>query len=516
MRWNRFCASAVLAAWPAWSCLGSEAVRPYDLTLTIRCPVKDIRVGDEIPIIFTITNRGQHVFEIDDHSGDRGGRMPEYELSATDAKGRPVPDPRQNYPPMIFGGLSGGRVRLASGDSYEKTIPLNLWSRITRPGTYSVKAIYHYHVDDPSRKSTKDRRYMKTVFVPAESIKIVVRGRSNTEMEQYIRTIVRELDSLPQAKVGSRDDRRERLAERLMYTCDERIVPTMLDLMYKNWENNEVFWATMALVCYVPRDAEIRRAVVQAARSRGLAPGMQIVLEQLGCGEQDFAEIMRLSLASQDTAIVAEAVGAAQERPSDEYMPRLIAIMIDPNKAGLGPLPGIARARAFSAVAHNRTDEGVAALKLLLQDPSPSVRRDVAGAIRYAYWRHPVYPEQVDEEYTASLAKAAEDPNSPMRVSAIMEIARTRTAQGVGALKALLTDPNADVPDVDKDRGIQTLRKLLKSTDAELRQETREIIRHVCHEYPGRPLRPDDFPNEYREDPETRKKAFLQILSGAD
>jgi HEAT repeat protein len=516
MRWNRLCASAVLAAWPAWSCLGSEAVRPYDLTVTIRCPVREIRVGDEIPIIFTITNHDQHIFEVNDRSGDRGGRMPEYELSATDAKGRPVPDPRQDYPPMIFGGLSSGLVRLASGDSYEKTIPLNLWSRIMRPGMYSVKATYHYRVDDPSRKPTRDRRYMNTVSVPAESIKIVVRGRSDTEMEQYIRSLVQELDSLPQPQLGSRDDRRERLAERLMYTCDKRIVPTMLDLTYKNWENNEVFWATMALVCYVPQDAEIGRAVLQAAQSRGLAPGMQIVLEQLGCGEQDFAEIVRLSLASQDTAVVAEAVGAAQEHPSDEYMPRLIAIMIDPDKAGLGSHSGIARARAFSAVAHNRTDEGVAALKLSLEDPSPRVRRDVANAIRHAYQRHPVYPEQVDEEYTATLARAAEDPNSPVRLPAIMEIARTRTAQGVGVLKALLTDPNADVPEADKDRGIQTMRRLLQSRDAELRQETRESIHHVYHEYPGRPLRPDDFPNEYREDPEMRKKAFLQILSGND
>jgi len=52
--------------------------------------VKDVRVGDEIPIIFTITNHDQHVFEINSRADDRGGRIPEYELSATDAKGRPI------------------------------------------------------------------------------------------------------------------------------------------------------------------------------------------------------------------------------------------------------------------------------------------------------------------------------------------------------------------------------------------------------------------------------------------
>ena len=317
MRLNRLCAVVTLTVLPAWSCWGGTAATPYDLSLTIRCPTEDVRVGGEIPIIFTITNRDERVYEMSDPSYDRSGRMPEYELAATDANGVRVPDPRRDYPPTIGGGLGGGRVALSSGRSFDKTIALNLWSRITRPGTYIVTGIYGHSLR-------------------SSPIRIVVKERSNTEMGQYIQSLAQELDSLPQPQVSSRENQRERLAEKLAYTCDGRVVPTMLDVMYRDRGDNGVFWAVMAFVCYLPRDAEITRTVVQAAKSRGLASGMQEVLEQLGCGEQDFTQIIRLSLASQNPSTVAEAVIAAQEHPSDEYMPKLIAIMIDPNKAGLG------------------------------------------------------------------------------------------------------------------------------------------------------------------------------------
>ena len=40
--------------------LGSEVSgsAEYDLALSIHCPEKDLKQGDEIPIVFTITNEG--------------------------------------------------------------------------------------------------------------------------------------------------------------------------------------------------------------------------------------------------------------------------------------------------------------------------------------------------------------------------------------------------------------------------------------------------------------------------
>lgn len=40
--------------------LGSEVNESaeYDLALSIHCPEKDLKQGDEIPIVFTITNEG--------------------------------------------------------------------------------------------------------------------------------------------------------------------------------------------------------------------------------------------------------------------------------------------------------------------------------------------------------------------------------------------------------------------------------------------------------------------------
>jgi hypothetical protein len=486
-------AIAALIVSLASSCIGSVAPSPYDLTLTIHCATEDIHVGDEIPIVFTITNRDQRVFEIDDRSGDRGGRMPEYELTATDDSGSLVPDPRKDYPPTIGGGLSGGRILLSPSGSFDKTIPLNLWSHITRPGTYVVAGIY--------------RRSVRSM-----PIKIAVKGRSDAEMGRYVQRLVQELNSLPQPTAASIDDRRERLVERLAYTCDKRVVPTMLDVMYKDWGNNEVFWAVMAFTCYLPLDPEIREAVVRAAKSRGLGGDMQAVLEQLGCGEEDFTQIIRLSLASSDPAVVSEAVIAAQEHPSDEYMPRLIAIATDPNKAGLGRYSWIARARAIPALADNRTDEGVAALKALLNHPDAAVRRDANEAIRYAYRRHPIYPERIDQEYTATLVKAASDRNPRTWTIALSEILRTRTVEGLKAIKTPVADPNADIPQVRTDAGVQAVRDLLGASEPDVRSETRNWIAGVYREFPGRPLSLHDFPDELRENPEARKKAILQRL----
>jgi hypothetical protein len=82
------------------------------------------------------------------------------------------------------------------------------------------------------------------------------------------------------------------------------------------------------------------------------------------------------------------AVRAAEGHPSDEHMPRLIAIALDPNKIGPNRpwwMPNsVITAEAARAVAINRTDEGVAALKRLLDSPDVEIRRDVSTAIRGA------------------------------------------------------------------------------------------------------------------------------------
>ncbi len=479
MRSGGTVAVAVFVVFLFSSFLNGAISDPNAPAVTIRCPVEDLSVGDEIPIVVTITNRYPYLYELD------GGAS--YELMVTDANGKTLP----NLRPDLGRGYVGRVARLSSGDSFDKALTLNRWGRITEPGTYLVTGIFEHRLKSPS-------------------IRIVVKGRSGAEMGRYIQSLAQELDALPPS-----DNRRAKLVERLAYTGDKRIVPTMLDVMYKSESSNESPWVSLAFESYLPKNTEIRDTVVATAKSRGLADGMRTVLGQVGCGEKDFAEIIRSSLASTDPNVVLSAVLAAQEHPADEHMPRLIAIALDPNKIGPNRpswmAPGAIMNHAAGALANNRTDDGVAALKILLANPDSEIQRRVAGAIRYAYTRHPIFPEQVDEAYTATLVRAVGEPDSWERWPDLpVEILRTRTIDGAKAIDALAADPNADVPELHTDAGVRAIRDLLRNP--KMADSTRQWIAHIYHQ-PGRPLRAEDFSSEFRENPEVRKKETLQRLS---
>jgi hypothetical protein len=119
----------------------------------------------------------------------------------------------------------------------------------------------------------------------------------------------------------------------------------------------------------------------------------------------------------------------------------------------------------------------------------------------------------VDEKYTAILAGTISDPNYWMRWPQLPgEILRTRTAEGAKAILALAVDPNADLPQVHADAGVRAIRDLLKSPNPGMRADIQFWITQVYNQ-PGRPLRADDFPSTFREDPLVRKQANLKRLS---
>jgi hypothetical protein len=63
--------------------------------------------------------------------------------------------------------------------------------------------------------------------------------------------------------------------------------------------------------------------------------------------------------------------------PNDRFIPRLIFVAEDPKTR--------ARETAMHALAGNRTDEGVAALRRLLDDPDEKVRVMAARAVHTGY-----------------------------------------------------------------------------------------------------------------------------------
>ena len=91
----------------------------------------------------------------------------------------------------------------------------------------------------------------------------------------------------------------------------------------------------------------------------------------------------------------------------------------------------------------------------------------------------------------------------------------TLTEEGLKAIKALLENPDMDIPVAKTDEGVHTISNLLRNPDKDIRDMTENIIRQIYRTYPGRPLRKDDFPELFREFVEERKannKIFLERL----
>ena len=368
---------------------GVEVRYGAELSLVIRCLKEEVRRGDEVPIEFTITNRGKSPYDYMDRNYDRSGRMGEYKLTAKGEDGEAVPDPRASYPGGIGGGLSG-KGMLQPGESFTRTIALGRWALIRKSGRYEVTG--HYQQDGFSADRGR--------LVVSAPITVVVQPRTDHEMAAYIDELSAKLRAL------ERNDDRPVLVQRLMYTCDARIIPALIESMY---EPPGGFWETEALLYYLDereRDG-IKSVIVRSATRRGLADGMQSVLHRLGLTPGEMLPLVERSLAPDNPKAWRPGALAAQVHWDDRFTPRLSALALDPKSD--------ARHQALWALVWNRTDAGVAALRQLLADPDEGMRKYTADAIRHAY-RYPgakgrrLKPEDFPDEYRGmERLRASED-----------------------------------------------------------------------------------------------------------
>lgn len=484
--------------------IDSNDSNEIDLELAIRCPQTDIRVGDEIPIIFTITNTGRMPYTYEIRNYDRSGRMYEYALVAIDEHGKTVADPREEYKWDSFGGLSSGQGKIKTGESFTKTIALNRWALICNPGRYTVTGTYYSEAVDANGKG---------VIVESAPIDIEIKPRTDEEMAHYIENLTGQLKAIKASKEmdwqekREQAEKREEVLKKLVFTCDLRIIPILIDLMYENQAGNDMFWVHEAFAFYLQEKSTIKDAIFDSIKKRGLAPEMLSTLILLDCKADKLTPLIPIGLDSNNPDIVSDSAQAAAEYPDDSYMPRLISLALDPNHP--------ARWNAIGAIANNRTDEGVKTLKVLLKDPENIIRTVTAESIRSAYNHHRVYPEHCDNEYTAELAAAATDFEKPQYMSiVVLEILKTRTKEGVEAIKGLLDDPNKDIPLAATDKGVKAIKTILNHPDEIIRTGTIEMIRSTYRIYRGRPLRDDDFGKELKENPEERKKKVLEAIKG--
>jgi hypothetical protein len=100
-----------------------------------------------------------------------------------------------------------------------------------------------------------------------------------------------------------------------------------------------------------------------------------------------------------------------------------------------------------------------------------------------------------------------------MHIPTIAQICRSRTEEGVRTLKSLLKNTEEYNATAKADAGVKAVADLLRNPNEDVRRTTADIVESVYREYLGRPLRNDDFPQEFRDNPEEQKKKTLERIA---
>ena len=335
--------------------------QPPALHVEIRCDADDLRVGDEIPITFVVTNSGVAPFDYASSSTYRFGAL-NFDLKVFDKLQRPVIDPQSIGFPAggIAGSILSTPLVLGTGDSFEETLPLNEWASLREPGQFTVRGSYR------AAGATFD----------SEPLTVSIAPRSQSDMLRYVRSLQ---DQWIRASTKAE---RDTAVRRLAYTFDQRALPTLLDAL----RGDAAFTASQGIVHYLPITRRSVERILRDFGNRGLPSGGMFVLLGVGASETEIVRVIDRSLQEDRRSSWSAAASGATLYGDDRLMLRLIAIAETIGEP--------ARIQAIQAIANNRTDAGVAALKRLLDDPDPKLRRHVRDAIRAAYAR-PRAPESL-------------------------------------------------------------------------------------------------------------------------
>jgi hypothetical protein len=198
--------------------------------------------------------------------------------------------------------------------------------------------------------------------VRSNTLAVAVRDRADADVAREAAALGSRLQAEAE-KVGEWGDRGnvDDLAWRLGFLGDAHAVPWLLDAMYRL---RRAYVEATILAYYVPEQQRTRRAMLGEARRRGLAPDMQWALEVLGATPAEMRAAIARSLAPDNRPAWPQGALAAQIHGDDAFTARLVALATDPQSG--------AQDQAISALALNRTDAGVAALRKLRLGPRPA------------------------------------------------------------------------------------------------------------------------------------------------
>ena len=369
-------ATLLLAACIALAAAPSRAEDNPDLHLEIVCHSKEpLLVGDEVLILFLFKVGGDTPHEqLIRHPGDSRS-MEEYQLQVFDAANQRLPDPHGGVrSPMEGNGPPDEFCLWDRGASFWRIIALNRWTILTKPGKYRVVGLY-----DPSVvRSWESDTFHKQKGCRSEPITITIGPRTPEAMGAHI-------DSLAQRLRSARGhEEHNSMFKKLMYTCDDRIVPVFVQELCRTPKRHSISrWVGEAYRFYLP-DREGRRAAFRSAKG-GLSAGMFSTLGAYGCSEEQIRWFIRLGLSEEARKAWPGATQLAARHPDDANMERLATIATGWTRGPHGSWADETRVWAIQALAQNRTDESVKALRELLEHKYRWVREDTKAAIVAAY-----------------------------------------------------------------------------------------------------------------------------------
>jgi hypothetical protein len=369
------------------------------LRLAIRAEPRETKVGDEVILDLALTNVGTRSYE--------NGSLGEddcafgFDLTVTGPDGQEVPEPDARG--GIVGSCLGGLEELLPGATAHGRISLNRRTGFLRQGEYRVSAFYRPW----GRSASAPSSTIEWPRVISHEVFVVVGPRSSAEMGRYIASLGAQLAALRPGEADAQA--RYRLVRRLGYTGDSRIIPAVVDAMYAQPGPGGGGGARDALVRSLADKKDlVRAALLEAARTRGLANGeMAVILWMLGTPGGDVDSLIERALDPNSPATWETGVDAmAVSDDPDRFTARLVAIARDRTSP--------AREASLSALARNRSDEGVKVLHEALADPDTTVRDTTAAVIRSSYIsrRHPddsgpgrpLLPSDFDEALQAAPA----------------------------------------------------------------------------------------------------------------
>src|SRR5262249_17929356 len=155
--------------------------------------------------------------------------------------------------------------------------------------------------------------------------------RTEQEMDDYIAGLTNQISAkLKQLGGGpgpKTDSEEEELLKKLMYTCSPKIVPALLRTMYGTLTEpaSYGFWENEALLFYVPRTEEVRKAIIDTV-TRHNAANQSFLLLQYGFPREELKPLIENLLAPGNSNNWAAGASLATKYGDDAFTARLIAL----------------------------------------------------------------------------------------------------------------------------------------------------------------------------------------------